>query len=85
MPIVDLKFIEEGDNCWPELKEKIAEGKVVHTTDTLHVAYLQGGMKSGKGSITLRYDLPDGRVVLAETSAAAFLAIATAIGAKENS
>jgi ABC-type uncharacterized transport system permease subunit len=38
----------------------------------IEVALLRGGMQSGAPSVTLRLDLPDGRVVLTETSLALF-------------
>ena len=42
-------------------------------------AALDGGMASGKPSVCFRIDLPDGRTVLAETSARLFVMAAAAI------
>jgi hypothetical protein len=73
--------IPNGDNCWPDLRDK----PIVHLANDappIAVAVLDGGMASGKPSLTLRLDLPDGRTVLAETSARLFCSAARAIMAK---
>jgi hypothetical protein len=85
MPHVEIKFIVQGDACWPDLRAKLEEGKVEVTDAPLQFAYLPGGMKSGKGSISIRFDLADGRTVIGETSAAALIAVAQALAAKEQS
>jgi len=59
----------QGDECWPELLEKIERGQVTQADPaTLQFARLPGGMRSGASSVTIRVDLPDGHVVLVETS-----------------
>lgn len=65
----DLKIHLDGDGCWPDLNEnrdRVIEGRKIE------IAYLSHGMASGKPSVTIRVDLPDGRVVLAQTSLALF-------------
>lgn len=52
--------------AWPDLADKT--DKIIHVTSPLGLAYLEAGMESGARSVMLRVDLPDGRVVLAETS-----------------
>lgn len=49
-----------------ELRDK----EVIHLGQgtVIGLAVLSGGMQSGKPSIMLRIDLPDGRTVMAETS-----------------
>lgn len=73
-----LNIILEGEGCWPDLHEK----KVIHTTDPISVAALPRGMSSGSASVAFRIDLPDGTVVVAETSMALFLAAARAFRAR---
>lgn len=80
MPALDL--VLNGDNAWPDLYAKHATGKVINITDVIGIAVLPGGMQSGKESIAIRIDLPDGRVVIAETSWAAFAAATQAIAAR---
>lgn len=63
MPVLDI--IMDGDNCWPELKEK---GFI--TGNWVGIARLRRGMVSGAASVTVRIELPDGQTVLAETSLA---------------
>lgn len=55
--------------AWPELADRGDD--VIHISEgnILGLAVLDGGMTSGKPSVALRIDLPDGKVVIAETSA----------------
>lgn len=69
-PIIDIKL--QGDNAWPDLKDK-----GVHNGGSVwRIVALTGGMVSGRTSLTLRLDLPDGNAVIAETSVNAWLAAA---------
>jgi formylmethanofuran dehydrogenase subunit C len=80
MLAIDLRL--DGDNCWPELAEPMRDGRVIHLGNdagAIGVAALGGGMVSGKTSVMLRIDLPDGRIVMAETSLALLLAAADAM------
>lgn len=72
----------DGDGAWPDLLGRMDQ--VVHLREgtTLRVSVLAGGMTSGKPSIGIRLDLPDGRVVIAETSARLFVTTARAIEAR---
>jgi hypothetical protein len=76
MPV--LNIILDGDNCWPDLLEK----KVIHHTGAISVAALPGGMASGKTSVSIRIDLPDGTVLIAETSLQLFASAARAFVAR---
>jgi hypothetical protein len=61
----------DGDQCWPDLPEKT----VVHLGNgapPIQVGVLRAGTSNGHPSVTIRCDLPDGSVVLAETSARLF-------------
>lgn len=79
-----IKVILEGDNCWTDLADKIKDGSVTWLKDgvVLSIAALSKGMASGKPSISIRIDLPDGKVVIAETSMRLFLGAAEAFKAK---
>lgn len=72
-----MHIILEGDNAWPDLRDK-PDGQVIHLQNTIEVTALEGGMQSGRTSVAFRFDLPDGRSVLAETSLALFLNAARA-------
>jgi hypothetical protein len=76
MPSMNIVLQEPA---WPELRERT---DVIHTTGPIGIAGLEGGMESGKPSVALRIDLPDGRVVLAETSLSLFLTAADALRAR---
>lgn len=47
--------------------------------DTLTITSLSGGVQSGRASVGLVFDLPDGRYVLAETSLRLFMLAARAL------
>ena len=64
--MVPMKVHLDGDNCWPDLRTKAPE-EIIHVIG-LEVAMLVGGMSSGKSSVAFRFDLEDGRVVVAEAS-----------------
>lgn len=71
-----MKVILEGDGAWPDLREATRDGRVIHLdhgSPPIQVAYLPEGTVRGEPSVTIRVDLPDGRVVLAETTLALFL------------
>lgn len=70
-----------GDKAWPDLDP----AKIIHLANDappMHVAVLDMGMDSGRPSVALRIDLPDGKTVVAETSARLFVSAALAIKAK---
>ena len=76
MPVINLKL--DGDGAWPDLKRE----DVIEAGGAIGMAPLAGGMSSGKTSVTLRIDLPDGRTVLAQTSLAALSVAIKAIWAR---
>lgn len=79
MPALDI--ILDGDSAWPELATR--EEDIIHLPSAvLSVAVLPGGMASGRPSVAIRVDLPDGRVLIAETSWALLGAAARAIAAR---
>jgi len=81
MPV--LSVILDGDNCWPDIRTR--QQDVIHLGNNappIQVACLTGGMTSGLPSVTFRIDLPDGKVVLAETSLRLFQIAAAAITAR---
>lgn len=60
-----LSVITNGDNCWPDLKDKrFVVGNWVG------IARLPNGTVQGNATVTVRIELPDGRTVLAETTLA---------------
>jgi hypothetical protein len=76
-----MTIILNGDGAWPDLDGK----HVVHLGNdapSIQVAALGGGMESGRPSVAIRLDLPDGSVVVAETSAQLFISVARAIAGR---
>lgn len=64
-----IRVILDGDNAWPDINDR----GVIHVTEApIQLAALAGGMTSGRTSLAFRIDLPDGNVVVAETSLALF-------------
>lgn len=79
--MIAMTIILDGDNAWPDLKDK----EIIHLANgarPVQVAVLPGGLRSGRPSVALRLDLPDGRVVVAETTARLFVSAARAISAR---
>ena len=75
MASLDLQL--DGDNCWPELKEKgFIEGEISG------IAGLPNATEEGRPSVTIRVELPDGHTVLAETTLRLFLRSAEALAAR---
>lgn len=58
------------------------KGEVVHVKSPLTVTTLAGGMDSGKPSVAIIADLPDGRKLIMETSAELFCNAANIIKTK---
>ena len=83
MPTIVLKL--NGDGAHPDLAGKIGTDQVVHLGNEappIQLSGLENGMSSGKPSVMIRLDLPDGRTVLAETSLALLLIAADAFKAR---
>ena len=79
MPVITVDFAPDG------VGNDIPADKMIHLGNEAPpiVAYvLDGGMSSGKPSVMLRIDLPDGRTVLAETSARLFCTVGRMIMAR---
>jgi hypothetical protein len=70
----------EGDGAWPDLagRDVIYLG---NDAPPIQVTGLKGGTRRGAPSVALRLDLPDGRVVIAETSLKLFGVAADALRA----
>ncbi|MDB5349463.1 MAG: hypothetical protein JWN86_710 [Planctomycetota bacterium] len=66
--MVGITLHLQGAGIYPDLAEK----DVIHIGEgtSFHLALLRGGMASGKDSVSFRFDLPDGRPVLMQTSLA---------------
>ena len=77
-----IKVVFGTEPVWPELAAKYDAGKVYwlgEDAPMIQISGLDGGMVSGKPSIVIRLDLPDGKVVVAETSWAIFDAAHSAL------
>lgn len=70
-----------GDGAWPDLTDIRNSNRLIHLNDgqTLRIAGLNAGTVSGRPSVAIRIDLPDGRVVVAETTLALFTTAAQAL------
>lgn len=75
-----IRLILEGDGAFKDLADK--EERVIHLTGPFTVAALERGMRSGNPSLSIRIDLPDGRVVVQETSMRMWLTVARALEGK---
>ena len=80
MPVLKIKM--DVDECGFDAVNPDGSGaeKIVHVPDAvIEVGTLRAGMTSGKDSVMICVPLPDGRIVLAETSAELFVAAGRAI------
>lgn len=58
-------------------REFAAGSRIIEANKHIAVGLLKRGMQSGKSSVSLMLELPDGSVVFAETSLALFLQAAS--------
>lgn len=73
-----IHVLLDGDGAFEDLQGK--ETQVIHLADKpFTVAALAQGTTSGNPSVVIRIDLPDGRVVLQETTAKLWLTVAAAL------
>jgi hypothetical protein len=81
MPTIKLDL--DGDGAWEDLADR-PKDQLIHlpAEAPIGMAVLDSGMISGKPSVALRFALPDGRVVIAETSLALLSASVRAIWAR---
>ena len=78
-PVFELHM--EGDGAWPDLADK----EVIHLgsdAPAIQISALSEGMVGGMPSLAFRFDLPDGQVVVFETSLQVFLTAARALWAR---
>lgn len=74
----------EENGGWEDLKELDKRGDLLwFTKPVMQIARLPRGMKGGASSVTIRIDLPDGKVLCVETSMKLFLGAADAFRAAE--
>lgn len=78
-PSISLKL--EGDGAWPDLADK---GDQIREFSNFSLACLSGGMgnedaTAKRPSLAIRVDLPDGQVVLIQTSLRAWWTVTQAI------
>jgi hypothetical protein len=77
--LTPLTIVLNGDNCWPDLKERgFVEGAFVG------LARLPNGTEGGKSAVTARIELANGQVILAQTTFALLRAAVQAFDAADN-
>lgn len=79
MPII--KLILNGERAFSDLLDK-EKSNIIHRKAPFTVASLARGMKSGHPSLAIRIDLPEEKVLIQETSVAAWLAVARVLEGK---
>ena len=67
-----IHLVLEGEGAFADL----ADRGIIELDGDFTIACLADGMESGRPSVAIRIDLPDGRVVIQETSMRLFLAAA---------
>lgn len=75
-------IIKKKNDPTPALEGITSDTKIVNgTIDTMII--LEGGMESGKTAVVFHINLPDGSVLIAQTSAAIFETMAGALRGAE--
>jgi len=69
--IVKIEDGEANEWPWPDVDREA----MIHDTEPWDVCILEAGMSSGKPSVALRFNLPDGKVLVSETSLAMLIAV----------
>jgi len=80
-----IKMFMDGDNSWPDLKDKLGTDQLIHLGNDakpIQMALLDQGMQSGRPSVSIRFDLPDGKTVVAETSLRLLVSTARAFASR---
>lgn len=76
--MIGMSVILNGDGAWPDLPT----GDKLISMELGDLAVLNKGTTSGKPSVAFRLDLPDGRTVVAQTTARLLVSAARMIEAK---
>jgi hypothetical protein len=66
MPTIDLRLDKDG--CWPDIGAKHQAGLLRTSEDPIGMALLSDGTELGRPSVSIRIDLPDGQLVMVQTS-----------------
>lgn len=77
--MIPLTINLDGDNAWPDLVDKQVILPASMDGAAVQLALLDNATKQGRPAVTIRIDLADGRVVLAETTARLFVTAARLI------
>lgn len=80
--MISLTVNLKGFGAWPDITDK--ERLLLPGPDAppMQVAVLPNGTAEGRPSVAIRVDLPDGKIMIAETSARLFCTAAKMIMAK---
>lgn len=82
--MIGMNIILDGDNAWPDLKPPLTK-QLIHVANDappIQVAVLDGGAVSGRPTVAIRVDMPNGQVLIAETTARLFVMAGRAIAAR---
>lgn len=75
MPVLKINFATVGERVpqdWVDAKQHGYIDLTGPTAPTIGVLVMPEGMRSGKPSVMFKLELPDGQIVITETSAALF-------------
>ena len=62
----------DGDGCWPDLADKMGTENLIEVRN-IEIGVLERGMTSGRTSISIKINLPDGKIVLYQGSLREFI------------
>ena len=76
-----LTIVPHGDGAWPDLADRMNRIIYLGNDAEIQMVGLSHGTVTGEPSVALRFDLPDGRIVVAETTLRLFLTAADSLKA----
>ena len=80
MPELSIKL--EGDKAWPDLRDNPNVLNGMGNDASIQLAVLDHGTTNGRPTVAIRIDLPDGKIVITETTARLFVQVAKIIETK---
>lgn len=72
-------YLNGGEGCWPEIEKRTKIDLMGHDAPPIQLAMVAAGMTDGESALIFRIDLPDGQIVLTQTSLPRFLEAAKAL------
>ena len=82
---LDVRLARINQAIWPELIEELGVGRLIELgPDALKIGIAEAGLDNGRAAVSIRVDLPDGRVAIVQNAGENFIRLAHAIHSVDN-